>query len=99
MEIKSGKLSLTIPIGDSESDDSFDYDEYVIGDELDIKNDEEFKRQSELTKSKMNRSVAKKVQGLFKGLYNKASKKIKSSVYRKNSKNIDDSKSVRSHFE
>lgn len=37
----------------------------------------------------MNRTVAKKVTGLLKGFFNKASTKVKSSLYRKNVRDKD----------
>lgn len=49
----------------------------------------------ENAKIKMNRSVGKKVAGLFKGFFNKASQKVKSSLYRrKKNKNRERIKSL-----
>ena len=81
MEKRSDNHSKTDSLDKSE-DDSFDYDEYVIGDDLDIMKQKEIQTQMENAKTKMKRTVAKKFTGFFKGFINKASQKMKSSIYR-----------------
>ncbi|CAI2365280.1 unnamed protein product [Moneuplotes crassus] len=68
-------------------DDSFNYDDYVIEDAKDFMNDKNSQKQLQNAKAKMKRSVGKKIAGLFKGFFNKTSRKMKSTSKKKNYKN------------
>ena len=74
------------PFEEENSEDSIDYDAYVIEDDAAVMNSISNQDEMKKVKKQMNGTVAKRVTGLFKGLFSKASKQVKSSIYRRNAR-------------
>lgn len=70
----------------------------MIGDDIDMMDSDTAKEELQKVKAKMDRTVGKKVTGFMKGLFNKASQKVKSSIYRRNTKNRNDHGRQRSEY-
>lgn len=70
----------------------------MIGEDIDMMNTITDNEELQKIKAKMDRTVGKKVTGFMKGLFNKASQKVKSSIYRRNPKNKNDKVRQRSEY-